>query len=84
MHFSSFPSLTYFSISLLLFFLHYQILFSPLLTSHACPLSRLSVVRQSSEATQADEGMITCLFPSPSALPSQLAGCQCVEEIEMR
>lgn len=60
----------FFSPSLLLFFsLNLQILF----LSHICLLSLVSVVPQSSGATEADEGMSTCLSPSPSALPSQRA-----------
>lgn len=44
---------------------------SLILLSHACPLPLLSVVPQSSGATEADKGTCTCLFPSPVALPSQ-------------
>lgn len=44
---------------------------SLILLSHAYPLPLLSVVPQSSGATEADKATCTCLFPSPIALPSQ-------------
>lgn len=57
------------------------------LPSHIWLLSLVSAVPQHSEATEADEGMSTCLPPPPPPLclhPAQPAGCQCVEKIEMR
>lgn len=58
---------------LLLFFFKISKFFFVILTSHICLLSLVSAVPQHSEATEADEGMSTCLSPSAYTLPSQRA-----------